>query len=35
MVYFEPYYLFSDDLSKIMVKIGRDYFVELTQDEAL
>ena len=25
----------SEDLSKVMVKIGREYFVELTQEEAL
>ena len=27
--------LLSEELSKVMVKIGRDYFVELSQDEAL
>ena len=25
----------SEDISKVMVKIGREYFVELTQEEAL
>ena len=30
-----PIKYLSEDLSKVMVKIGREYFVELTQEEAL
>ena len=29
------YVIVSEDLSKVMVKIGREYFVELTQEETL
>ncbi len=29
------YVIVSEDLSKVMVKIAREYFVELTQEETL
>ncbi len=32
---YTTYVIVSEDLSKVMVKIGREYFVELTQEETL